>query len=331
MTWEKTMRRSSSFICVAVFCGLLLCGACGKQETHSDAKPELASAVTPAEPGPPAEPEVEGREVVIEDGVGGKVAIRTEGRPPAGHPRDFFPAAPGTRWVYDVELGDDDPLLYEEVSWPVGAPGDGKSMVTAVRGRLEGSLDETRRPMRLELAVAGPAEKQGPLRYPHGVEIAVVRDDAGAFRGCKNAYWAMTESGRFSANLVLMYDRSSSGAPRGGLGWGEWGQADGHSTRLVFFVDEPGISISVSESPDSLLFTGIDRNREGCEETECLRFVRIVKASESEESGEPSYLDNAFREDIWFARGKGLVGLEQTVGGKRTMTWKLASFRPGRE
>jgi hypothetical protein len=34
-------------------------------------------------------------------------------------------------------------------------------------------------------------------------------------------------------------------------------------------------------------------------------------------------LESPFREDLWFAQGKGLVRLVQTVNGETSMVWTL--------
>lgn len=45
--------------------------------------------------------------------------------------------------------------------------------------------------------------------------------------------------------------------------------------------------------------------------------MRVAKDSDSGEE---------ITEDMWFARHKGLVRLEQKVDGQKSMTWELADF-----
>jgi hypothetical protein len=313
----------------AVLLCLVIAGCKPSKETQTPATSEETTQATEIAS---AEPAAEASDVEV-DFNGEKVVIHDDSTPPRGHPGDFFPTLTDTRWVYTIKLGTVDPLMYDETNWPLGAAGEKKSVTYAVRGLLRGALRNENPPLRLEFSVAGPVDQQGPLEYPNGVELKIARDDLGVFRRCERAFWAIGESGRYSAFLVLTFDRSSSDAPGGGggVGWGEWGQEDGHSKRFHYFVSKPGISLSEGDSGDALLFTGIERKLDGFDGDEFLHFIRKVKPSEKKAGEEPGYLDQGFREDTWFARGKGLVKLVQTVGGKTSMTWELTSFTRGRE
>ncbi len=247
---------------------------------------------------------------------------------PEGEPDDFFPTDTGTCWRYDIEVaGFDKPLRYGEVSWPLGS----RAVTYATRGILypperlhEAAHRRDQRVFALEVRVKGPATQQGPLRYPLGVELAIDRDDLGVFRGSKQVFWAVGSSDRYMVNLVMTYPPDAIGAPTGSFG--AWGQKNGNAVRLIFFGEKPGIQISRAGSPDQLLFEGLD-DVVG-EETNCLRFLRTVEASE-EIDGKATPLAKGFTEQTWFARGKGLVRLVQRVDGVQTMTWKLTKFTRG--
>lgn len=257
---------------------------------------------------------------------GDPYACRTR---PAGEPADFFPTATGTYWRYEIEVsGQVTPLRYAEVSWPLGS----RAVTYATRGVLyptdrldEGLQQGEQRTFALEMRVKGPATEQGPLRYPQGVELAIDRDDLGVFSGSRQVFWAVGSSGRYMVNLVATYPPDSPGAPTGPFG--TWGQEDGSAIRLIFFGDKPGIQISLVDSPDQLLFEGLEA-ADG-EEIECLTFLRTVEASEDMAGPQTTPLDKGFTEQMWFARGKGLVRLVQRVDGVQTMTWTLTKFTPG--
>ncbi len=263
---------------------------------------------------------------VIGSKPGGSGSGRHDG-PPQGHPSDFFPIAPGTRWVYEIEItGGPEPIRYEEVSWPVGG---GKAVRYATRGFLGrpiGGPAGKRRTYRLEMSVKGSAKTQGPLQYPKGVELAVQEDELGVFRDHKKVFWATSESGRFMTNLVVTYDPDvAPGAPGGPFG--RWGQGDGSALRLIFFADKPLTQIGIGEDPvDALLFVGIDADVPEHQGTECFHFVRTVKPAENQAGRDWVHFQQGFSEDTWFARGKGLVRLEQKVNGKTSMVWRLRSF-----
>jgi hypothetical protein len=337
---RKGYRSTGLPICLVV--SVIWSGACSRGASESPQPPQSAPASAPstASPAssPPQTPDPPGRkpeQLVVKAGDGLDVAMSLDEAPPHGHPSDFFPTNAGTKWTYTIDLGEAEPLRYEVTSWPLGTGDGGKSVAFSSRGLFHGAILRERRasqtPLRLEITVKGPAKKQGPFEYPRGVELAVGADDLGVFEGVKTLYWAIGESSRYSAQLVMMRDPDSSGAPGSGSGFGQWGRADGHSFRFFFFVDRPGIQISAGDSPDALLFAGPDAQPASCKDSECLRLVRVVKAAERKADEKPGALDLAFREEMWFARHKGLVHLVQSIGGRMSMRWTLASFTPGRE
>jgi hypothetical protein len=247
--------------------------------------------------------------------------------PPKGRPSDFFPTAPGTRWAYEIELTDGlEPIRYEEVSWPVGGSKAVRYATRGFLGRLIGGRTVKLATYRLEMSVKGPATSQGPLQYPKGVELAIQEDEFGVFRDHKQVFWAVSESGRFMANLVVTYDPDlAPGAPGGPFG--RWGQGDGSALRLILFADKPLTQIGIGEDPvDALLFLGTDANVPEHKGTECFHFVRTVKPADNDAAKDRAHFQQGFSEDTWFARGKGLVRLEQKVNGKTSMVWRLTSF-----
>lgn len=99
--------------------------------------------------------------------------------------------------------------------------------------------------------------------------------------------------------------------------------------QIMFFAERPKIQVGIGKDPiDTLLFEGV----ESCQGTPCLHFIRTVKGGEMDprvpDTPESRYLGSGFTEDTWFAKGKGLIGLEQKVNGKTSMTWILKQFSP---
>ncbi|HKH43958.1 MAG TPA: hypothetical protein VKM72_04765 [Thermoanaerobaculia bacterium] len=268
--------------------------------------------------------------MTITDDDGEVIVLRVDEDPPKGHPSDFFPTESGAQWSYVVKAGRVDALSFKIAAWPMGSEGKGPAAMVATRGLLYSPL--ARESYGLEIGVKRPTARQGPLQYPEGVELSIRHDDLGIFQKCKQAFWAISESGRYAVSLVLMFDPSSPGAPGGGGGgFGNWGREDGYSVRPFFFLDNPGIAISLNDAPESLLFAGIDRNLPGYECVETLHLIRKVKPAEKEPGEERNHLDEGFREDMWFARGQGLVRLVQSIKGETSMTMNLVSFHLGRE
>ena len=173
-----------------------------------------------------------------------------------GEPSDYFPAASETEWVYEIEIGEVEPLNYREVVWPLG---DGQAVAQAVRSRFVPLLEDKQlKTFALIIKVRGPAAEQGPLKYPDGVELEIVKDELGIFRDAKQVFWAITSSDRFMLDEVITYSPDTPGAPTGAFG--SLGVEDGYSQRVIFFGEEPGAQIGLGKEPkDTLLFVRIGR------------------------------------------------------------------------
>ena len=99
--------------------------------------------------------------------------------------------------------------------------------------------------------------------------------------------------------------------------------------QIMLFADSPKTQAGIGQDPiDTLLFEGV----ESCQGAACLHFVRTVKGGKMDprvpDTPESRYLNNGFTEDTWFAKGRGLISLEQKVNGKTSMTWRLKEFSP---
>lgn len=235
-------------------------------------------------------------------------------------PSDYFPTDVGRTWTYSIKLKsmdyDDAPLNHSVTKW---LRPDNRVKVVSVRGILY-THDEKVKNLKLVLRVKDRAEKQGPLKYPEGYEIEVVRDDLRIFKDNQALFWAITHSGRYSAEQIMMCDPNSPGSMSDGP-WGNYGQI-GYSHRILFFGDEPGTQIGLAREDDALLFNG----PEIYDGIKCLHFTRRVEKSKKEDYNQfdpPTRFDASFDEDMWYAKNIGLVKLIQTVDGMITMTWDL--------
>lgn len=244
-------------------------------------------------------------------------------RPVQGEPSDFFPTSKGVKWVYEIKIGNVKPLNYREIRWPLG---DKRAMKICRRGfYLNLARDSRREKFMLEVKVKGSATQQGPLKFPMGAELDIKRDELGIFGDAKRAFWAITSSGPFEVFEVVIYSPDIYHGPRDP--WGGWGQEEGYSMRILYFGGKPGTAIGLGTKPkERLLFKGVDTQVPDNEGAELLHFLRKVEPAEKKEGEDQNDIDKGFSEDMWFAREKGLVRLEQKVDGKTSMIWNLVQF-----
>jgi hypothetical protein len=232
---------------------------------------------------------------------------------PSGLPIDYLPTKAGTVLKYHIKIWDTHPLKYEEITWPQGSG----EVVSKTRGKLLLAV-KGEKEFELELKVKGPAEKQGPLQYPIGVELTVEKDSLGVYEGAKQIFWAASNQGAFICNEVVVYPPDSPRAPKGP--WGSWAN-EGFAMGVYFFGEKPGTEISKTKSPtEKLVFAGVKNIPEI---GNCLLFVRTVAADADKDIA----IGAEFREYRYFVQGKGLVYLEQKVLIKESwvtsMTWTL--------
>ena len=242
-----------------------------------------------------------------------------------GEPGEYFPMDVGRKWTYNIKLANDpqnSPLSFGIEMWPMG--GD-RNISYETRGLLH-SRDKGKRSPQLIIQVDSLAPRQGPLRYPIGVRLKIVRDDLMVYgwpEYNEGVYWAVTTSVRFQVTEVVLRDPMSPGAPQIGS-WGGWGGEDGFSLAVKFFGARPGISIGLGDSHDALEFLG----PEDFAGSIALHFKRVVDARKDSKgkARETGYLGKSFSEDVWYLRNVGLVRLVQTVDGAETMVWTLEGY-----
>jgi hypothetical protein len=238
---------------------------------------------------------------------------------PPMNPRDYFPTGVGTTWTYRIMLRDTDALYAREETWRLS---EQYCTSATIRGRYFSR--DNKSSYLLTLKVKAAVRNQGTLRYPEGVELAVVKDELGIYYEVKQVFWAIADPDRFEVTEVRMYDQYSSGAPTD-----YWNTplrtGDGSSKRMLFSGAEPGVGISFAgETFDRLVALGSDPAGLSFQ-----RFIKEKKRDESEGNGSDA-LHQAYTEVTRYKKGVGLNYLEQKVGGKTTMTWTLEKFTPAK-
>ena len=240
-------------------------------------------------------------------------------------PYDFFPMVVGSKWKYSIELGAVGPLGYEEIIQVTG----GKAAVHPTRRVL---LTEQKpkagagKPLALELHVRRPAiYDQFHPRF-RVIELSVERDDLGIFRGSKKVFSTVIRHQMHqSAEFIVVFPPDqgpgsvAKPAPKESL--------DGVSRRLAFFAGSEAASLGVGlRKVDELYLVGPEKLTLDKRELECLRFKRVVAPAPRRGNEDQSPADAGFTENIWYARDVGLVRLEQKIGAKTSMIWKLESY-----
>jgi len=259
-------------------------------------------------------------------------------------PDDYFPTAVGTRWKYEIEIGEHEPLRYQTTFWPKGE----KEVCMVTTGRFAPLLEKNHFPVfNLELAVERTTSNQGPkLKYRRGVELKIMQDDLGIFENHEEVFWAISESGIFRVEEVVTYSPSTYHLSPLDV-WDT--DKKGYSRRIFFFIDEPFtmLSMGIKDPDDSgeiVVFFGPDNKCPSFKNEPCLQILRCVypekknmeEILEMHKKQHPEtpqeikkdldLLAKSFAERMWFAKGKGLVKLVQSVDDKISMEWTLKEF-----
>jgi len=216
--------------------------------------------------------------------------------------KDFFPFKLDIRWTYEI-IVKNQPLFYHIESWPLGD--------NVFSYDIRGTYTKEKKTYLLIFEVEKTAAKQGPLEYPQGVKLSVIKDELGIFKYAKEVYWAINTYSRNAAHVVITYPPHMPGAPVQNV-------RGGYYIQLLFFIAKPGSVLSLGE--DELLFVGL----EPFQDQLALHFKRTVSSGEDK-----GYIQHSFIEDSWYQKGKGLVYLEQKVDDITTMIFRLKDLKKG--
>lgn len=247
---------------------------------------------------------------------------------------EYFPHKIGTRWVYEITTGDEEPTYCNPIFW---TRKDGSESVQEMRGILPG-YKSYQKSYKLIISIWSvySAYLEG-FDLPSGwrlVRLEIEKDELGIFKDTdslfsdrRDVYWALDEnySEDFVVILLTTYNpRIISG------NYSLYNDSSGdrkppYNKRVIFFAKDPDFVFTIGEDPkEDLGYVGVD----GPE----LYFIRSVKkAKDTKEFSFDSYKaeNQDFKEHMWFAKGKGLTRLVQRRDEKTTMIWKLTEFSQG--
>lgn len=248
---------------------------------------------------------------------------------------DFFPIEIGTRWAYKIDVGDIMPLEYRETVWSVGGGWRGYRE----RRQLQGA-DKRKKAYSLQFRIKGDVAPQERIRLdiPTGVkilrELIVEKDDLRIFGGAEQVFWEVLPGALAPVTELRIFDPSNgpAGVPVGPTGVPVNSTGYERKRMLFYFSDNSPLPTVVWEKPEreKLIKHGIETNVPGFEGTECLHFQKEMEAfkggSDELPEGRSDELSKGWTEDMWFAKGRGLVRLIQRIDGKTAMAWNLDKF-----
>lgn len=235
------------------------------------------------------------------------------------NPLDFFPHKVGTQWVYRLTPGSFPPEIHWDIFWR-GTDGKTYRQWADESGGNEGKLI-----LKVKAEGLPPNSELAVRNYTSGVEIEVVEDSprhyehmaaqdailAGKYPIINpRVYWAVAEK-PFTIDEVMIFD-SSYAPPQAVPG------NDGRQTRTLMIT--PGFTGSSQVLGADVWLSGkeTDLKVPGYEGQPCLHFIRKFGDSEAPTA----------TEDLWYARGKGLVRVVKKRGDETTLTLDLVEFTP---
>lgn len=245
---------------------------------------------------------------------------------------EYFPHKIGTRWVYEITTGDEEPTYCNPIFW---TRKDGsESVQLMMRGILPG-YKSYQKSYKLIISIDRSAYLPD-FNLPSSwsiVQLDVEKDELGLFKtgnllnDLNNVYWALNENHSYSEDFVVILlttynPRIISGS------YSLYGDSSDnrkpYNKRVIFFAQDPDFVFTIGEDPkEDLGYVGVD----GPE----LYFIRSVKTKDTKEFSLDFYKaeNQSFTEHMWFAKGKGLTRLVQRRDEKTTMVWKLTEFSQG--
>lgn len=245
---------------------------------------------------------------------------------------DFFPLEPGTRFVYEIEIGYADAVVYRKLtSFSSRRPPRliERNLTSAgiILNQAAADIVESTGVVSLILSVKDSSTCNSPWGTYSGMEIQVERDDLNFYRGHRKVFWAIIEKPDYFCIREIVEYGPEIHDFRGVAGWFRKSEQL-YSTRIIFHTGMPNMIIKSENDPADVL-----KFSEKIEDI-CI-FTRQYCSNEIQSrvnSRNNDYRnDNQFEEEItpvvWeklqFRKGKGLVFLEQMVGNDISMIWTL--------
>ncbi len=261
--------------------------------------------------------------------------------------KPYFPLDPGSTWEYSITIEEASPLLVDRIWWPSGTIQEEGYQTTP----MVAPIDYTR-----EVSQAGPdsvfrliislkGEVDGPAyleSYQEFYEIEVIEDRLGIYPPDRDKiYWGIDYSEGMVVREIITYPSGCSRDPRGEPGpWQTLKDipGDGFSRRTIFYAAKKGVGNSTDPTKrDVLWYNGLKSVPIPGGLDYMLIFEREVQEDKYttqeiiEQGIQPPYpRQKRFVELTFFVRGEGMFSLVQLRGFRKTMTWVLEEFTPGR-
>ncbi|MDO8436270.1 MAG: hypothetical protein Q7S82_02715 [bacterium] len=222
--------------------------------------------------------------------------------------RDYFPIDIGREWTYDIKTWKVKPIIFDNVTILRGSSSYRKFFYAGSINPHAGVEN-----YRLKMKIKGPFQEEQRLM---SVELEVLEDSLGLFRYFTQVFWGLENfslSGSQTGMLqAVRYSTDKFMADYPDL---QLRSTDRINSEKVIFVWGGGGMIR--EDRDSIFFVGIDNNVPGYQGVPLSHFIRKVYSDKSAKV-------MVFSEDSWYAFKKGLVLLEQRIGGEISMVWQLS-------
>lgn len=211
----------------------------------------------------------------------------------------YFPMKVGSEWYYTVDVKEGGALNYKETPISIRREmiypqNKGNSLII----KIEKTVDE-----------------QCDSQYPDSLKLKVIKDDYNIFKYDKNIFWIKlglpTIEDAYMVNQITTISDFSHG--------------DLCTEKTLFIADRENTGIQRDGSKDEQIYLGKENINYKYQLIECMHFKRIVSSSDKS-LGE---LGQGFTEESWYAPDKGLIRMEQKIGGKTSMIWELESFKSG--
>ncbi|MCX6761139.1 MAG: hypothetical protein NTZ84_03520 [Candidatus Nealsonbacteria bacterium] len=228
------------------------------------------------------------------------------------NPLEYFPMDTGAEWTYYIMPGEVSPVNYEKIF----IVEDKQIYAFQYRNIIHAQPGQV---YVLKIRVKGPF--RGGQRF-NSVELEVLKDEIGFFKDTTGVFWGIMDNPT-GQGLKAMELASSYSADKLIVNYPSLGLEKAnllHSYRIIFIWD--GYKFE-AEKGESISYLGVDNNVIGYGGTPCYHFLREVPAAGTD----PNF--KAFTEDTWYAKGKGMVRLEQKIDGRTSMVWTLEKFIPG--
>ena len=222
--------------------------------------------------------------------------------------KEYFPTKPGSEWTYKIEFGEVNPQFYYITAWYRG------SELQARNHQVEVFKDTYQRihPDGCYLKIGSREIVLPNQGTGYAAVLNIIKDDLNIFDNSNRVVWMVRIDKEFTIIRVVEYP---------GIYDSAWESPNVLSMQIIFF--DPKIGNQGDEayyaSDDRLKFVGFDNNVPGYPGISSMHFLRTVTPDKGK----------SFTEDTWFAKGIGLVRLEQKVDGKISMIWKLQNFVSG--